>query len=182
MLKLVDRYRMNKIELYLEKMQVKSQVNSSLGNYTDLLLGENDNVEELDYGCGHSSTLVALTDGCEVYEDGEDCEDEDCEGEEGDDESDGDGDVQHDANVSFFLTFHQVMENEQGRYILVDMEGCDFSNNPHPEDPIEYAPVQYQLAPSGALCWRLSCLFANYMFSRSRDLADDVNSYMLSNC
>ena len=128
MLKLVNTYGMNEIELYLEKMRVKSQVNPSLGTYTDLLLGENGNVEELDYGCGHSSTLVALTDRCEVCEDGEGCEDEDCEDEEGD----GDGDVQHDANVSFFLTLHQVMENEQGRYILVDTEGCDISNNSHP--------------------------------------------------
>ena len=64
MLKMVNTSRMNEIELYLELVQVKPQVNQSLGTYTNLLLGINDNVEELDYGFRSSSTLVALTDRC----------------------------------------------------------------------------------------------------------------------
>ena len=47
----------------------------------------NDNVAELDYGCGPSSAPTLDTDRCEVYGDSEDCEDE-----EANDESDEDGD------------------------------------------------------------------------------------------
>ena len=82
MLKLVNKTGFDEIELYLEVVRVKPQVNKSLGIYTNLLLEGNDNVEELDYRCGLSSAPVALTDRCEVYGDDEDCEDE-----EGDDES-----------------------------------------------------------------------------------------------
>ena len=49
MLKLVNKFGIDEIELYLEQMRVKPQVNPSLGTYTNLLLGRNDNVEELDY-------------------------------------------------------------------------------------------------------------------------------------
>ncbi|KAL6342534.1 hypothetical protein AAG906_012383 [Vitis piasezkii] len=38
---------------------------------------------------------------------------------------------------------HEAMEGEQGRYVSVDGEGCDMSNNPDPKDPIEFSPVQY---------------------------------------
>ena len=38
--------------------------------------------------------------------------------------------------VSSFLAFHEAMEGEQGRYVSVDGEGCDMSNNPDPEDPM----------------------------------------------
>ena len=41
-------------------------MNQSTGTYTNLLLGENFNVEKLDYGCGPSSALVAVIDRCEV--------------------------------------------------------------------------------------------------------------------
>ena len=40
------------------------------------------------------------------------------------------------------------MENEKGRYVSMDVEGCDVSNNPDPDDPVESSPVQYHLAPS----------------------------------
>ena len=106
-------------------------MNSSLGTYIDLLLGKNDNVEEFNYGYGPSSTLIALTDRCKVYEDDEDC----------DDESMGDGDVQHDVNISSFLTLHQVMKNEQRRYVSVDAAGCDVSNKSDPDDIVESTPV-----------------------------------------
>ena len=35
-----------------------------LGNFTHLLVGENDNVEELDYGCGPNSAPIAMTSRC----------------------------------------------------------------------------------------------------------------------
>ena len=68
-------------------------MNQSVGAYIDLLVGGNDNVAELDYGCGPSSALTSDTDRCEVHEDDDDCEDEEANDEsdeDGDDESNGD--------------------------------------------------------------------------------------------
>ena len=67
-------------------------MNQLVGTYTDLLIGGNFNVEELDYGCGPSSVPVAVTDRCEVKEDDQDCEDEGGD-EDGDYEIDRDRDV-----------------------------------------------------------------------------------------
>ena len=75
MLKLVDTARMKEIELYAQLVLVKPQVNQST-TYTNLLLGGNFNIEELDYGCGPSSSPIAITNRCEVNEDDQDCEDE----------------------------------------------------------------------------------------------------------
>ena len=88
-------------------MRVKPQVNQSAGTYTNLLLGGNFNVEELDYGCGPSRAPVAIIDRCEVNENDQDCEDE-VGNEDGDDESDGHGDVQADGHVPSFLTINQL--------------------------------------------------------------------------
>ena len=85
---------MEEIELYIEVVRVKSQVNQYVGAYTDLLVGGNDNVVELDYGCGPSSALAPDTDGCEVSGD-----DEDYENEEANDESDEDGDDESNGNI-----------------------------------------------------------------------------------
>ena len=123
--------------MYLELVQVKPQVNQLVGTYTNLLLGGNVNVKELDNGCGPSSAPVAVTNQCEVYEDDEDYEDQESD-EDGDDESD--GDVQAGGHVSSFLTLHQLMENEQGRY-SVDELSCDVSNSPDPEDLEERGTV-----------------------------------------
>ena len=133
-------------------MRVKPQVNQLVGTYIDLLLGGNVNVEELDYGCGLSSALVAIIDGCELNEDDQDYEDDEG-GVDGDDESDGYGDVQADGHVPSFLTINQLIENEQGRYVFVDVSSCDVSNNPNPkdpdpEDPNEMKIVKYYLVPS----------------------------------
>ena len=43
--------------------------------------------------------------------------------------------------VSYFLALHKAMESEQGRYVSVDGEGCDMSNNLDPENPIEFSFV-----------------------------------------
>ena len=69
MLKLVDTTGIEKIELYVQLVQVKPQVNQSAGTYTNLLLGRNFNVEEFDYGCGPNSIPVDITDRFEVNED-----------------------------------------------------------------------------------------------------------------
>ena len=56
-------------------------------------------------------------------------------------------DVQFDGHVSSFLTINQLMENEQRRYLSMDMLSCDFSNNPDLEDPNEKGIVNYYLTP-----------------------------------
>ena len=111
MLKLVDTTGMEEIELFVQRVHVKPRVNRSAGTYTNLLFGGNFNVEELDYGCGPSSTPASVIDRCEVNEDDQDCEDE-ASDEDGDDESDGDGNVQADGHVPSFLTINQLMENK----------------------------------------------------------------------
>ena len=88
-------------------MQVKPQVNQSVGIYTDLLLGGNDNIEVLDYDVGLVASIF-VTDRCDAYGDNGDYEDQEGD-EDGDNESD--GDVQADGDVSSFLTLHQLMEN-----------------------------------------------------------------------
>ena len=47
-----------------------------------------------------------------------------------------------------FLTINQLMENEQRRYLYVDVPSYDVSNNPDPEDPNERGTINYYLAPS----------------------------------
>ena len=92
MLNHVNTTDMEEIELYIEVVRVKPQVNQSVGAYTDLLVRENDNVAEFDYGCGPSSGLALDTDRYGVYEDNEDCEDEETNDEfdeDVDDESNG---------------------------------------------------------------------------------------------
>ena len=104
---------------------------------TNLLVGGNDNVAELDYGCGPSSAPTPDTDRCEVYGDYEDCEDKEANDEsdeDGDDESKGNIDVQVDEHFSSFYTLNQVLENEQGIYVSVDAATCDVSNNIDDED------------------------------------------------
>ena len=78
-----------------------------MGGYTNLLVRENDNVAEFDYGYGPSSGPVPDTHRCGVYGD-----EEDYEYEEANDESNGDLDIQAYGHVSSFQTFNQVLENE----------------------------------------------------------------------
>ena len=98
----------------------------------------------MDYGCGPSSAPIVVTDRCEIKEDYQDCENE-AGDEDRDDESDG--------HVPSFLTINQLMENEQGRYLFVDVPSYDVSNNPNledlnPKDLEERGVVNYYLAPS----------------------------------
>ena len=39
------------------------------------------------------------------------------------------------------------MENELGRYIFRDVQSCDVSNNPEPDDPDKRGIVKYYLTP-----------------------------------
>ena len=100
MLNMVNTTGMEEIKLYIEDVRVKPKVNQSIGGYTNLLVHENDNVAEFDYGCGPSSGPAPDTDRCGVYGNGEDCEYE-----EANDESNGSLDVQANGHVSSFQTF-----------------------------------------------------------------------------
>ena len=103
------------------------------------------NVAEFDYGCGLNSGLILDTHIYGVYGDDEDCEYEEANDESDedvDDESNGDLDVQADGHVSFFQTFNQVFENEQGIYVFAHAASCDLSINPNAEEPDESSPVR----------------------------------------
>ena len=122
-----------------------------MGGYTDLLVRENDNVVEFDYGCRPSNGPVPDTNKCGVYGDDEDCEYEETNDESDediDDESNGDLDVQADGHVSSFKTFNQVLENEQGIYVFAHATCCDVSNNPDVEELDESSLVHYHSPPS----------------------------------
>ena len=74
MLKLVNTFGMDEIELYIEQVLVQLRVREQLlGKFTHLLLGENGNVEEFEYGC-ELSALVAMTYECRADEVEEECE------------------------------------------------------------------------------------------------------------
>ena len=123
-------------------------MNQSVGG---LLVRENDNVAEFDYGCGLSSGPIPDTDRCGVYGNDEDYEYEEANDEsheDVDDEYNGDLDVQVDGHVSSFQTFNQVLENEQGIYVSAHVASCDVLNNPDAEEPYESSPVHYHLPPS----------------------------------
>ena len=88
-------------------------------------VAENENVAEIDYGCGPSSGPVLDTevygddDAC-AYEEGNDESDEDV-----DDEYDDDLHVQADGHVSSFKTTNQVLENEQGIFVSAHALSCE---------------------------------------------------------
>ncbi|KAL6336217.1 hypothetical protein AAG906_011099 [Vitis piasezkii] len=123
---------MDEIEFYIEQVLVQPRVRGQL--------------------------LVAMTYECKADED-----EEECESQEGDDQSERAEDVQHDGHgvfefmdeennnvnvVSSFLALHEAMESEEGRYVSVDGEGCEISNNPNPKDLMEFFPVQHHSTPS----------------------------------
>ena len=115
MLNMANTIGMEEIELYIDVVRVKPQVKQSVGEYTDLLVHENDNVVEFDYGCGPSSRPISNTDRCGVYGDDKDCEYEEANDESDedvDDECNGNLDVRANGHVSSFQTFNQVLENE----------------------------------------------------------------------
>ena len=108
MLNMVNTTAIEEIELFVEVVRINRQANQCMG------VAENENIAEIDYGCGPSSGPVLDTgvygddDAC-AYEEGNDESDEDV-----DDEYDEDLHVQADGHVSSFQTTNQVLENEQG--------------------------------------------------------------------
>ena len=163
MLNMVNTTSIEKIQLYIEVVRVKPQVNQSVGGHIDLLVHDNYNVAEFDYGCGPSSDSVPDTG---VYGDDKDCAYEEANNESDedvDDESNGDLDVQADGHVSFFCTCNQVLENEQGIYVSTHAPSCDVSNNSNAETLDESSLVHYHLPPTP-------------QFEHVKNLGNDVSS------
>ena len=98
MLNMVNKTSIEEIELYIEVVRIKPQVNQSMGGHIDLLVRDNYNVAEFDSDCGPSSGPVSNTG---AYGDDEDCVYEEAD-EDVDEESNGDADVQVDGHVSSF--------------------------------------------------------------------------------
>ena len=84
MLNLVNTTTIEEIELYIEIVQVKAQLNQSVGGHVDLFVRDNYNVAQSDYCCGSSSGPISDT--------GPNGDDEDSADEEGNDEYDEDVD------------------------------------------------------------------------------------------
>ena len=123
-------------------------MNPSMGGHVDLLVRDNYNVAEFDYGCGLSSGLVLDTgvlgvDEDRAYEEGNDEYDDDV-----DDDCNGDANVEADGHASSFRTLNQVLENEQGIYVSAQAPSCDVSNNPDVETLDESSSVHYHLPPT----------------------------------
>ena len=148
MLNMVDTTSIEEIELHIEVVRVKPQVNQSVGGHIDLLVRDNYNAAKFDYGCGLSSGPVPNTG---VYGEDEDCayeEANDESDEDVDDESNGDKDVQADGHVSSFQILNQVLENEQEVYVSAHAASCDVSNDTDVEEPDESSPIHYHLPPT----------------------------------
>ena len=120
MLNMVNTTGIEEIELYIEVVRVKPLVNQSVGGHIDLLVRENYNVVEFDYGCGPSSGLVPDTG---IYGDDEDCayEEANDESNDVDDESNGDLDVKADGHVSSFQTSTKFWRMSKG-YMSLPMQ------------------------------------------------------------
>ena len=147
MLNMVNTTSIEEIELYIEVVRVKPQVNQFVGGHIYLLVHDNYNVVEFDYGCGPSSGPVS---GIGVYGDDEDCAYEEANDEsveDADDEANGDLNVQADGHVSSFRTLNQFLENKQEIYVSAHAPSCDVSNNSDAETLDESSPVHYYLPP-----------------------------------
>ena len=141
MLNMVNTTRIEKIELYIEVVRVKPQVNQSVGVHIDLLHRDNYNVVEFDYGCGPSSGPVSDTG---VYGD-----DEDYAYEEANDESDEDVETRMFKLMDMY--HHSRLSTKFWRMskgYMTHAVSCDVSNNPDVEEPDESSPVHYHLPPT----------------------------------
>ena len=148
MLNLVNTTTIEDIELYVEVIRVKALANQFVGGHVDLLVRDNYNVQEFDYGCGPSGGLIPETgvfrvDEDRAYEEGNDEYDEDV-----DDACNGDADVEVDEHASSFRTFNQILENEQGIYVSAQAPSSDVSNHLDDETLDDSSPVHYHLPPT----------------------------------
>ena len=147
MLNLVNTTTIEDIELYVEVVRVKALANQYVDGHVDLMVRDNYDVQEFDYGCGPSrgpipETGVFRVDEDRAYEKGNDEYDEDV-----DDECNGDADVEADEHASSLRTFNQILENEQEIYVSTQAPSYDVSNQPDDETLDESSPVHYHLPP-----------------------------------
>ena len=105
-LNLVNITSIEEIKLYIEFVRVSTQLNQSVGGHVDLLVRDNYNVAQSDYGCGPSRGLVPDTGPNEDYENCADEEGNDECDEDVHDECNGDADVEADGHASSFRTFN----------------------------------------------------------------------------
>ena len=148
MLNLINTTTIKDIELYIEVIRVKALVNQSVGGHVDLLVRDNYNVLEFDYGCGPSNGPIPKTGIFRVDEDRAYEEGNDEYGEDVDNDCNGDADVESNGHASSFRTLNQILENEQGIYVSVQAPSCDVSNNPDVETLDESSLVHYHLPPT----------------------------------
>ena len=149
MLNLVNTTTIEGIELYIEVVRVKAQLNQSVGGHVNLFVRDNYNVAQSDYGCAPSSGSVPDTRPNGDDEDSADEEGNDEYDEDVDDECDGDDeDVEVDGHASSFRTLNQVLDNEQGIYVFAQAPYSDVSNHPDDETLDELSPVNYHLSIS----------------------------------
>ena len=121
MLNVVNTTSIEEIELYSEVVRVKPQVNQFVGGHIDLLVRDNYNVAEFDYGCGLSSDPMSDTG---VYGNDEDCAYEEANDEfdeDVDDEYNRDADVQADGHVSSFQVSTKFWRMSKG-YMSLPMQ------------------------------------------------------------
>ena len=148
MLNLVNTTTIEDIDLYVEVVRVKALANQSVGSHVDLLVRDNYNVPEFDYGCGPSSSplpetgVFGVDEDC-AYEESNDEYDEDV-----DDDCNGDANVEVHGHASSFRTFNEILENEQEIYVSAQTPSCDVSNQPDDETLDESSPVHYHLPPT----------------------------------
>ena len=148
MLNLVNTTTIEEIELYIEVVRVKAQLNQSVGGHVDLFVRNNYNVAQSDYGCGPSSDQVP-----DIGPNGDDDDYADEEGndeydEDVDDECNEDADVEVDEHASSFRTLNQLLENEQEIYVSAQTPSCDVSNHLDDETLDESSPINYHLPPT----------------------------------
>ena len=141
MLNMVNTTVIKEIELFVEVVRINRQANQSMG------VAENENVAEIDYGCGPSSGPVLDTgvygdDNACAYEEGNESD------EDVDDEYDEDLHVQANGHVSSFQTTNQVLENKQGIFVSAHVLYCDVSNIADDEGPNESSPIHFHQPPT----------------------------------
>ena len=110
MLEMHNRFGMDDVELFVEQVPIDLQMNSPIGNYMPLLLGEDD---------GTSNVQNPFTFEHKVKEDEENEEGRQCDDDNVRDEN-VHNDDNHDRGSSSFLVVRETIEREQMRYVALD--------------------------------------------------------------
>ena len=115
MLEMHSRFEMDEVELLVEQISLRLHVNSPICNFIPFLLCGND-----DNGSVPNPLTIEHGEGDER------------EGDE-DESQCGDNSVRvenhHEEGCSFFVVVRETIEREQMRYVALDGQGCNLSNN-----------------------------------------------------